>query len=406
LSPAEPRGAGRALLGVARSGAGAAALHPLRSVVTVLCVVSLVLPWLVGEGISRGLRDALEEAVALGPDLVVTGTRFGRPVPLPAEAAARVAAVPGVAAALPRVVGEARLGAEGEPAVVVGLPAEAVPPTVRFLEGRLFAPGAEGEIVVGSALARRLGIRVGAVVPPFYRNEAGERTSTVVGVFDADAPLGQAHLVLASLETARRIFAETEASTDLLVRCAEPLREPVARRIRSLGTLGPDGEGPPVRARVSTRDDAAALLLRRALDRETLLQLPFVLAFAVGIPLVLVTSGAGLVERRREAGLLRAVGWSADALLLRALAESALLAAAGAAIAVLGAALWLGLLDGAGLAPVLLPGAARVPGFRVPWNLGPEPALLAAAVSAVLVAAGTLHSTWRAASAAPAEAMR
>jgi len=386
-----------ALLGIARSGAGAAALHPLRSAVTVACVASIVLPWVVGTGISRGLREGIEAAVAAGPDLVVTGTRFGRPAPLPEEAADLVRAIPGVASVVPRVVGELRLGDRGESAVVVGVPASEVPATVRLVEGRLFAPGAPGEIVVGSGLAARLGIRVGAVLPPFYRNEAGERTSTVVGVFESDAPLRQAHLLLASIETARTFFAEGGASTDLLVRCPEAFREPVARRIRALETP---------RLAVSTRDDVEAALLRRALDRETLLQLPFVLAFALGIPLVLVTSGAGLVERRREAGLLRAVGWSADALLLRALVESALLAVAGASIAVLGAALWLGALDGAGIAPVLLPGADRVPGFRVPWRLGPEPALLGLAVCAVLVAAGTLHSTWRAASAPPAEAMR
>jgi ABC-type lipoprotein release transport system permease subunit len=270
----------------------------------------------------------------------------------------------------------------------------------------MFAPDAPGELVLGHELATRLGLAVGDVVPPFYRNEAGERVSRVVGIFRSDAPLWQAHTMVVSLETAWLLFAERGTVTSFLVRCSEAFREPLADRIRRLGSLSSEPGAAPLRPRVSTRDDVEALLTRRILDRETLFLLPLVVAFAVGIPLVVVTSGAGLVERRREAGLLRAIGWSPDALMLRSLAESAILAALGSAIAVLLAFLWLRVLGGAGIAPVVFPGAGRVPGFRVPWSLDAVPVLLALAVTVVLVAAGTLASTWRAATAQPAEAMR
>jgi ABC-type lipoprotein release transport system permease subunit len=303
-------------------------------------------------------------------------------------------------------VGELRVGARDEGAVVVGLPAASVPPALRVVEGRLFAERAAGEVVLGSEIAARLGVRPGDVLPPIGRNESGERTLRVVGVFRSDAPLWQAHAILASLETAGSLFAEGTAATEFLVRCPPGYREPVAAAIRSLESLGPPGALPPIRPRATTRDDVEALLLRRALDRETLFQLPLLLAFALGAPLVLVASGVGLVERRREAGILRAVGWSQDALLLRALVESLLLALLGAAAAVLLACAWLRLLDGAGIAPVLLPGADRIPAFRVPWRLAPETALTALAVSVAMVSAGTLFSTWRYATTPPAEAMR
>ena len=405
-SPGEARGAAAVFLGIARSGAGAIALHPLRSVVTIACVVALVLPYAVGTGISYGLRAELLEAVRLGPDLHVAGTRFGRPAPLPASAAGRIRAIPGVTDVVPRIVGELEIGSDNESAVVVGLPADHLPDTLRCVEGRLFAPGAVGELVVGSELAARLGLSVGDVVPPFYRNEAGERLTRVVGIFRSDAPLWQAHMLYVSLETARLLFSEREAVTALVVRCPETYREPVAEQIRRLGTLGAEGELPAVRPRVTTRDDVQALLLRRVFDRETLFLLPLILAFAVGIPIILVTSGAGLVERRREAGLLRAIGWSTDAVLLRCLVESALLAMIGGGLAVLFAFIWLRLGNGAGIAAVLFPGADRLPGFRVPWRLGAVPVLLALSISVVLVAAGSLFSTWRAAVAPSAEAMR
>jgi len=404
--PVPTRGRLPVLVGIARSGAGAVMLHPLRSVVTVACVVAIVLPFAVGIGISRGLRDEIEAAVRDGPDLHVSGTRFGRDAPLPVTAADILRTVPGVTEVTPRVVGELHIGARGESAVVVGLPADRLPPSLRCVKGRLFAPGATGELVVGNELAARLGLAVGDVVPPFYRNDAGERVSRVVGVFRSDAPLWQAHTMLVSLETAWLLFSERDTVTSFLVRCPETIRDPLADQIRRLGSLAPAGDGAPLRPRVTTCDDVEALLLRRVLDRETLFLLPLVVAFAVGIPLVLVTSGAGLVERRREAGLLRAIGWSQDALLLRSLVESVLLAAIGGAVAVLLAFLWLRVFNGAGIAPVLFPGAGRVPGFRVPWHLGAVPVLLAFSMTGVLIAAGTLYSTWRAATAPPAEAMR
>lgn len=406
MSPPRSRGPAAAFLAVVRSGAGAVALHPLRSATTAGCVAAIVLPWCVGQGISGGLRDEIEDAVRLGPDVHVTGTRFGRPAPIPAAAALRLRAVPGVTEVVPRVVGELRVGVRDEGAVVVGVPAGSVPGSLRVVEGRLFADGAPGEVVLGSEVAARLGAKSGDVLPPMHRNEAGERTLRVVGVFRSDGPLWQSHAILASLETAGSLFAERDAVTEFLVRCPANYREPVAAKIRAMESLGPAGAVPPIRPRASTRDDVEALLLRRALDRETLFQLPLVLAFALGVPLVLVASGVGLVERRREAGILRAVGWSQDALLLRALAESLLLALLGAAVAVLLSFAWLRLLDGAGIAPVLLPGADRVPAFRVPWRLAPETALVALAVSVAIVAAGTLPSTWRFATTPPAEAMR
>ncbi len=400
------RGALRVVAAIARSGASAVSLHRLRTVSTVLCVVAIVLPYVVGSGIAAGLRADMVAAVDAGPDLHVTTLRFGRPAPMPESAIAVVADLPGVTSVVPRVVAETQLGTRGESAVVVGVPRDSLPAHVSVMDGRLFAPNAPNELVMGHDLAARLGLKVGDAVPPFYRNESGERVSRVVGVFGAGAPLWASQVIFTSIETAQTISAEESAVTSLLVTCQPNYRDAVAERLRALPTLGPPGIRPALRARVTTRDDLYALLARRLLDRETLFQLPFILAFAIGIPLVLVTSGVGLAERRREAGLLRAVGWSVDALLLRSLVEGALLTLIGTSLSVLIAFVWLDLANGAGIAPVLLPGAARMPGFRVPWQMLPIPALLGLAVTSVLVFAGSTWSTWRAATAPPAEAMR
>ncbi len=100
------------------------------------------------------------------------------------------------------------------------------------------------------------------------------------------------------------------------------------------------------------------------------------------------------------------LGWGTDEVLIRGFVESLVLAALGASLAVLLAALWLGPLGARGIAAVLLPGAEADPGFAVPWRLAPGPVLAAAAVSLLLVLTGTLPSSWRAAAAEPMESMR
>src|SRR5262245_60244161 len=107
---------------IARTGLTAILLHPLRSAVTVTAVVAVLLPYLVGLGISRGVQEQAEAAVRFGADLYVTGEQFGRPVPIPLSALKEIHDMPGVADAAPRIVGRIELGADRISAVLVGVP--------------------------------------------------------------------------------------------------------------------------------------------------------------------------------------------------------------------------------------------------------------------------------------------
>ncbi|MGH7162440.1 MAG: ABC transporter permease, partial [Planctomycetota bacterium] len=210
----------RKLSAIVRTGLQAVLLHPLRSAAALACLVSVLLPYVAGVGVARGLLDQAEASIRGGADLYVTGSRFGRPAPVPLDAMEAVRAVPGVRDVFPRIVGGVHLGRENLDAVVVGVPADRLPSSTRCVEGRLFRDGASHELVVGSELARRLHLGVGSHLPPFYRNPAGERVSTVVGVFRADLPIWEANLVFCSLETAATIFDQQGAATGFLVICA------------------------------------------------------------------------------------------------------------------------------------------------------------------------------------------
>jgi ABC-type lipoprotein release transport system permease subunit len=401
----------RRLLEIASTGLAAVPLHPLRSLVSVIALVVVLLPYLVGLALSKGLEAEAETSVRFGADLYVTGSRFGRPVPVPLSAVPVVRGLDGVTEVVPRIVGEVLLGKERIHAVLVGLPAERLPDWAGCAEGELPRGGSgPNQLVIGTALARRLNLKVGSMLLPFYHARRGERLSRVVGIFRPDAPLWQAHLILTTFETAAHVFDQPGLATDLLVWCRPGSQAEVSRRIEqdlALGDPSPGtGAGGALQARVTAREDLRALLPRGLLHREGVFNLHFILAFVVGILVLLVTSGLGLAERRREIGILKATGWQTDEVLLRGAVESLCLSWAGACVALLLAWVWLRVFNGWGVAGFFLAGAGAAPDFPVPFRLAPVPALLGFVLSLVIVLIGTLASLWRAATVAPREAIR
>jgi ABC-type lipoprotein release transport system permease subunit len=396
----------RALLAIAGAGLTAVLLHPLRGAVTISALLAVLVPFLACVGLSQGIEKEAETSLQFGADLYVTGSQFGRPVPVPLAVMESLRQIDGVLDVVPRIVAEIILGKDRLRGVLVGLPGDKWPEGVRCVRGRLPGSASRNELVLGTELARRLRLDIGSLIPPFYHNDRGERISEVVGVFQADAPLWQANLVLTSFETAATICNQSGLATDLLVYCREGSREQIRQTIQRMVSQPSSPGMCGVRLRVAGREDLTALLHRTQRHREGIFSLHFVLLFIVTILVVVVTSGAGLSERRREIGILKATGWQTDEVLLRALVESFVLSLAGACLAVVLAWIWLKPLNAWGLAALFLPDADAWPSFRVPSRLTPVPALLAFVFSFALIMTGTLFSSWRVALASPWEAMR
>jgi ABC-type lipoprotein release transport system permease subunit len=400
----------RQVLEISRTALTSILLYPLRSVATVAAVVTALLPYLVGLGISRGIQDEAETAVHFGADLYVSAEQLGRTVPVPLAAVAELRRMPGVEEVRPRIVGRIELGKDRVSAVLVGVSLDQLP-ALECIDGRLpraTSPEATltgpHELLVGSDLARRLGLRVGSHIPPFYRNRQGERVSQVIGVFRSDVSLWQARLIVTSFADAAHIFDQPDLATDLLIRCRPGYQATVRDAIRRHATLlDPAGM---LRPRVVGRDELAVLVPQALLRREGVFTALFAMAFAMAILTILVTSGFGTADRRREIGILKALGWQTDELLLRSFVESALLALIGSATAVLLALLWLKACNGYWIASIFLAGVDATPGFQVPFRLLPLPVVLAFAVALVVVLTGSLYATWRTATAPPREVMR
>ncbi|MBX9625506.1 MAG: ABC transporter permease [Gemmataceae bacterium] len=393
-------------LGVAATGLVAVRQYPLRSAATVGCLVAVLFPLVAGLGLSRGVQEQARESARHGADLTVTGEQFGREVPVPVAAADRIRRVDGVREVVPRIVARIALGKDREEAVLVGMPVDRFPAEVTCVEGRLPAPGAANELVVGTELAARLGLRVGSVIPPFYHNDRGERLSRVVGLFRSDAPLWQARLILTPFETAEAVCNQHGLATQFLVYC-RPGAEADVKAAVLRGRATPPGEGDaPVGFRVTSREELLDLLPAGLRRREGVFNLTFLVALAAGVLAVVVTSGVGSPGRRREVGILKATGWQTDEVLLRGLVESVFLGLIGAAVAVLLAYAWLRLGNGYWVAGLFLAGVGVRPTVRVPFDLTPGPVLTAFALAQALVLVGSVWATWRAAVAPPREAMR
>jgi ABC-type antimicrobial peptide transport system permease subunit len=191
-----------------------------------------------------------------------------------------------------------------------------------------------------------------------------------------------------------------------LITCRPGYERNVAVAAARLPMTGAAGDLNGLALRAMTRDEAAALLPEGLVHAEGVFSLHFLLAFAVGIPLVLVVSGVGLRERRREIGILKATGWQTDEVLLRGLVESLLLCVIAAAVSVLIALVWLRVFNGFGVAAIFLSGVGVAPSFPVPFQLTPLPVFLAALVALAVVLTGTLYTSWRTAVVPPAAAMR
>jgi ABC-type lipoprotein release transport system permease subunit len=275
------------------------------------------------------------------------------------------------------------------------------------IQGELPQTRSLNELVIGTSLAGRLNLKRGDTLPPFYRNDReGSHLSRVVGTFKPDAPPWQAQMILTTFDTAAHIFDQRDLATDLLVWCRPGSEASVSREVeQGLSFPQPNGEG-VIRPAVTARQDLLALLPRGLLHREGVFNLHFLLAFVIGILVLLVTSGIGHGDRRREIGILKATGWQTDEVLLRGLVESCTLGLASACVALLLSWVWLRLFNGYGIAGLFMEGAGAAPDFRVPYRLTPVPALLAFVLAFAVVLMGTLYSCWRAAVTPPREAMR
>jgi len=304
----------------------------LRAALTALAVVFGVMIMFGMQGVIPAVRasfDANLAGAAHGVDLILT--REGGAL-FPQTAAAQVAAEPGVALVLPVLERPLRLPAALQPPVADGRPIDAVvvngvDPAVAAaaipitpLEGAWFGAGAGDEAVVRASLVERTGMGMGDRLR--LPAASGTVELTIVGVLPERPVFGDEELFV-PLATAQAIFNLPDQLSAITGQFAEGA-DPEALRAAILARLGPGYAAGAVEAGGSEWDAVLQI-------GEVAFMLFGGLALAMGGFIILNSFRTGVAERRRDIGMLRAIGASRRTVVGVVVAESLLLGAAGTA---------------------------------------------------------------------------
>jgi lipoprotein-releasing system permease protein len=345
------------------------------------------------------LTDALRQEFAAGartlPDLTVQRMMAGRPALLDVAFAAKIAELPAVASARPRVWGYLFLPAlSGNMTVIGASDRRGLARTI----GKGRAPKAgPGEAVLGAALADYLGIEPGDEIE--LPGDDHPCVLQVVGTFHSDSALATADVLYTSSDDDARCLLGVPPgqATDIAVRLTNPDEASI---------LSGKIAGLLPHARVLDKS-----LVRRTYElsfdgRAGLLAVGLLPALAALLLLAWDRlTGVGELERR-EIGLLKAIGWETADVLAARMWESVIVSITGAVVGLAGAYAYCFVLGAPGLAPILFGWSSIHP----PIDLVPAVDLeqILAILSAVVVpfAAVSVVPAWRAAMMDPDRAMR
>ncbi|MCE9637482.1 MAG: FtsX-like permease family protein [Planctomycetes bacterium] len=384
--------------------------HRLRAALGIAAVALGVAAYLASAAVARSVMltgTAATSALAGGADLVVAADETGLPTALLGD----VRGVPGVTAAAPLVTSWVRIASmPGRRAMVVGIDplaetrmrrrAGGVDPSKNAAVADPVAFAMGGGAIVAMPLAEELGLAVGGVL--HLQGAGGGRSFTVAGTFDipGDAPRGNAgRVVLVSVGAARLLLARGDR-VDRIDVTLDSGRDPGAAADAIRAALAPKAPpsllvGPPGMADPSTGDVLGAV--------DVGLKLGAVVALLVGVFLIHHTVSIGVTERRREVGILRALGATRGQVLLVFCVEAVVLG-------LIGAALGIGL--GWAVATTSLQGVASTisgtyfPSEPAPVEVSALLALSGLAVGAFVALVAAFVPARRAAGEAPNDAVR
>jgi putative ABC transport system permease protein len=211
------------------------------------------------------------------------------------------------------------LGADNPMFLEIGVPPDALEEFgVRIVAGRAYAADADAEVMLGYRAARNLGKQVGDTL------RLGNDEYTVVGIYATDQEFGDSAsmLPLVHLQAGERkpgdvtiAFVRVRPGVDIeVLRSRIEDQHPQLVTVRTASEFG--------------RADRNLQLLSAADDGAT------VLALAVGVIVVANTMLLTCLERTREFGVLRAIGWSRRRVMALVLGETLIVSLVGAAVGV------------------------------------------------------------------------
>ena len=343
----------------------------------------------VADGFERGFIEAFE---GRGVDLIVVegGVAEQLTSSMDESLGARLRTLAGVrdvACVLLEVLSLEKEGLLG--VMVQGWPADCVMfRDLKIVAGRAVAPGETNAAVIGAVLANSLKKSVGA------RLEIDREEFTIVGVFESFNVFENGSVIVPLVELQRVMIRPQQVTAfSVLLEDGGDKATRAAAVCRAVEGLR-DEKGRLLRlSALPTRDYVAGTLqIRMARGMAWVTSAIALLIGAIGMTNTMTTS---VLERTREIGILRALGWRQSRLLRMILSEAMLLCLAGAVL-------------GIGAAAGMLHALTSVPSVNgfVRGDVAPPVIALGLLLAAVVGVAGSLYPAWYATRLAPTEALR
>ncbi len=372
--------------------------NKLRSLILILCLIAVLFPFISAISISEGIKFQSLISVEEGADIYVTSDHYGSNAPISLQHLQRFQKMEGVVKVFPRVVGRSYFA--NQLATLVGIPAEDIPKSIRLMQGGMCRE--KGEVVGGKGLAEDFQLQIGV---RFTLSVNSSKIFKVSGIFDSDTTIWSSNLILMSFEDASEFFKMRGMATDILIYTRPGYAPLLAKEIQeNMGVSNPDSSGPPLR--VQDKSLVKRYFQRGFNYKAGVFTALFTVAFALAIPALLVVSGFGQTERRKEIGVLKATGWQTQEVMEMVTLENLVISLTSAPLAILLAMAWLKWFNGAFIAQFFIAEIGLMAPFPVPSRFLPLPCFFAFLFAIVLTMVGSLYSTWKTATVPPVEAMR
>lgn len=343
----------------------------------------------IADGFERGFCEVFE---GRGVDLIVVegGLTEQLTSSLDESLTARLQELPGVkdvACMLLEVLAFEKEGLLG--VIVQGWPSDAIMyRDLKMSAGRRPSAGEAQTAMLGSILARNMNKKVGDKV------EIDREQFTVVGIFESFNIFENGAMVvpLSELQRVMRRPGQVTAFSLVLHDGKEKDQHAAAVCKQIDGFTTPTGKRMRLTA-LPTKDYVSNTLQIRI--AHAMAWATSAIALIIGAIGILNTMMTSVLERTREIGILRAIGWRRSRIIIMILLEALILCIGGALL-------------GAGLARFLTFGMTQTPGVQgfIQGDISTAVVVQGIVLAAVVGVIGGLYPAWRASRLAPTEALR
>ena len=301
----------------------------LRSALTAVAVAVAIGAMVALVGIADSfVASFLDVYLGAGIDMIVvrTGVQERINSGLDMEIGDKIGAVPGLVDVIPTLLDVVSF----EQKDLYGVPLRGLPPSSRLvtelnvIEGRALQVNDHQVMMVGRVLADNLGKKLGDPIDLYAQEEF-----KIVGIYESHNVFDNSSMVI-QLPDLQRLMDRPGQVTGFAVSVAEPNNaESIERIAKDIEQLSPGLTA------MTIKDHVAGISQIRAV--QGMAWLTALIGLIVGTIGVLNTMFMSVLERTREIGILRAIGWRRGRIVRMILSESLLVSLIGAAFGTIGA---------------------------------------------------------------------